>query len=71
MAEKLTKAAIKSELQRRIDWLERAHKFKPDHNDLSAMADKPQVLRKYGVYVSLKAMLWQVENNLFIGGWID
>ena len=67
MAEKLTKTAIKNELQRRIDWLEHAYGFK-DGEAINGGEMNENALIAYGRYLALRDCKWQIENNLFIGG---
>jgi len=70
MAEKLTKTALKDELTRRIEWFENAYKFNPEFNSTFDMADKNHHLSiAYGRYLALTEMRWQIENNLFVGGY--
>jgi hypothetical protein len=65
MAEKLTKTAIKEELSRRIEWFETAYGF----NNETRAAEVSIVLREHlGRYRALRDALYQVENNMFIGG---
>ena len=69
MAEKLTKTALKDELQRRISYFEKTYGFNANENSVFDFADKPHKLKAYGRYLALFEMKWQIENNLFIGGY--
>lgn len=66
MSEKLTKTALKLELTRRIEWFEMSYKFDNEtkQNDVHA-----NLMVLFGRYQSLLDMRWQIENNLFIGGY--
>lgn len=68
MSEKLTKKALKEELQRRIDWFESSYGFNSEHNSITDISDNPSLLKQYGRYLALFEMKWQIERNLFIGG---
>jgi hypothetical protein len=65
MAERLTKAAIKSELTRRIAWFEKAYGFNSEYNLVS---DNRNILMMYGRYLALTEQRWQIERGLFVGG---
>ncbi len=67
MAEKLSKIALKQELQRRIDWFEKSYRFNID-SSIYDMKDDFRRCEAFGVYKTLRDMKWQIENNLFLGG---
>lgn len=62
MAEKLTKKAIKAELDRRIKWYEDSFGFEP------GVDVKPDMRFLYGRYMALVDMKWQIKNGSFIWG---
>ena len=66
MSEKLTKTALKDELDRRIEWLEKSYKF-----DSHSGPGGPLLAVSYGRYCALKDMRYQIEHNLFIGGYVS
>lgn len=68
MAEKLTKTAIKQELQRRIDWFEGSYKFNRGTNILDLTGKSHHEFIAFSRYRTFLDMQWQIENNLFIGG---
>ena len=68
MAEKLTKTALKNELTRRIDWFEQSYKFNINDNSIHDMSSNPHLLIAYGRYLALIEMRYQIESNLFVGG---
>lgn len=65
MAERLTKAAIKSELTRRIELFEKDYGFSSEYNLVS---DNRNILMMYGRYLALTEQRWQIERGLFVGG---
>jgi hypothetical protein len=72
MAEKLTKTAIKEQLSRRISWYEKTYGFDADTSSACVIAKKNgHLLIEFGRYISFKEMLWQIENNLFIDGFVN
>ena len=68
MAEKLTKAAIKKELQRRIDWFEKAYPKIVNLDRWNYKNESPIMLEECGRYWAYCNMLEQVENGGFLGG---
>lgn len=68
MAEKLTKATIKDELQRRMEWFESIYNFTPDTAWSEIENRNDHVKVHYGRYQALLEMKWQIEKGLFIGG---
>ncbi len=62
---KLTKTAIKNELNRRINWFEASYGF----NIESGKPYDKSLHIQFGRYCTLTEMRWQIENNLFIGGY--
>lgn len=66
MSEKLTKTALKLELTRRIDWFEKSYKF---NSESTVDSVHPNLDVLFGRYLALRDMRWQIENNLFIGGY--
>jgi hypothetical protein len=71
MAEVLTKAAIKAELKRRIAWFERAYGFNAETTAANFELNSNVYLAiQFGRYRALTEMLWQVENRMFIHGFV-
>lgn len=70
MAENLTKQAIKSELQRRIEYFEKKFGFEPDTRNQEALGKSHHEAVAFGRYLALIDMKWQIEHNLFIGGFV-
>lgn len=68
--EKLTKTAIKNELTRRIEWIEKSYGFDADGWTVSDIAESPRRLIMYGRYLALREARFQVERGLFIGGFV-
>lgn len=68
MAEKLTKAAIKAELQRRIDWYEKSYPKIKDLDRWNFEKESPLMIEACGSYWAYRNMLTQVRNGFFIGG---
>jgi hypothetical protein len=68
VAEKLTKTAIKAELQRRIDWYERAYPKIKGLDRWNYKNESRLMVEACGHYWAYSNMLWQVENGLFSGG---
>lgn len=68
MAENLTKQAIKSELLRRIKYFEETFGFDPGTGNQAMLGKSHRVVVAFGRYRALIEMKWQIENNLFIGG---
>jgi hypothetical protein len=69
MAEKLTKTAIKEELSRRMEWFETSYGFNNETSSPDIIYRGSATLAiQFGRYRTLKEMLWQVENNVFIDG---
>ena len=68
MSESLTKKAIKKELERRIDYFEKAYGFTEDWSIRSIEGKSSHLCAAYGRYRALLEMKWQVRNNLFLGG---
>ena len=69
MSEKLTKSAIKNELQRRIDWIEKTFPLINDETKVAGLENKYSI-ELLGIYRCLKTIKWQIENNLFIDGYL-
>lgn len=68
MAENLTKQAIKAELQRRMEYFEKTFGFEPDTGNQEMLGKSHHVAVAFGRYRALIEMKWQIEHNLFIGG---
>jgi hypothetical protein len=68
MAENLTKQAIKAELKRRMEYFEKTFGFEPDTGNQEMSGKSHHVVVAFGRYRSLIEMKWQIEHNLFIGG---
>lgn len=68
MAEKLTKTAIKAELQRRIDWYEKAYPKIVNLDRWNYKSESRLMVEACGSYWAYRNVLEQVENGLFIGG---
>jgi hypothetical protein len=69
MAEKLTKTTIKAELQRRIDWYEKAYPFIKELDRWNDYGGKNRLMvEACGSYWQYRNMLAQVDRGLFIGG---
>ncbi len=66
--EKLTKAALKQELKRRIEWFEQMCGF-TDKSSLANCRGKYNMYA-FGFYCSYRLMLWQIDNNLFLDGFV-
>ena len=70
MAERLTKTAIKFELQRRINWFETAYPNIKDYDRWNYEQTSRVMVEQCGRYWAYKNMLEQVQSGLFIGGGI-
>ena len=71
MAEALTKTALKAELKRRIAWFERAYGFSDETTAAGIVhSSNARLAIQYGRYRALTEMLWQVENRMFIHGFV-
>jgi len=68
MAEKLTKTAIKAELQRRIDWYENAYPKIKDLDRWNYKNESQLMIEACGSYWAYRNILVQVRQGLFIGG---
>lgn len=68
MAENLTKQAIKAELLRRMKYFEETFGFEPDTGNQEMLGKSHHVAVAFGRYRALIEMKWQIEHNLFIGG---
>lgn len=69
MSEKLTKKALKNELERRIDWIEKAFPSINYETRVIELENKYST-ELLGIYRCLKTIKWQIENNLFIDGYL-
>lgn len=66
MAEKLTKTALKNELNRRAEWFEANFGF---HSNRGVNEkDSPNILMMYGRYLALREMKYQIEHGMFVDG---
>lgn len=67
MDNKLTKTALKNELVRRIEWLEKSYKFNHESNE-----DNTETIlhKQLGIYYTYLTILDQIKNNRFIGGYV-
>ena len=68
MAERLTKSAIKAELQRRINWYEKSYPKIHDLDRFNYKQESQLMIEACGSYWAYKNILWQIQNGLFIGG---
>lgn len=68
MAEVLTKKALKDELKRRMDWFESAYGFSPEYGCRDVDFTNHNHALMFGRYLALREQKWQIENNMFIGG---
>ena len=68
MAERLTKAVLKDEIARRIEWFEKNYDFNSEHSSMTDMVDNPNKLMMYGRYLALTEVRYQIDGGLFIGG---
>ena len=69
MSEKLTKTALKLELTRRIELFEKSYKFDSETTLASLNPINPHLIVTYGRYLALCDIRWQIDSNLFIGGY--
>ena len=64
----LTKTAITDELQRRVDWYEKAYPKISDFDRWNIKKESPLMIEACGSYWALRNVLDQVRHGLFLGG---
>ena len=68
VAEKLTKTAIKKELQRRIDWYEKSYPKIKDLDRWNYKGESELMIEACGSYWAYRNILTQVHHGLFLNG---